>query len=148
MLSRRQLLTGSAATAALLATTPAGAALAAPRRLPDDVFTLGVASGDPEPDSVVLWTRLAPDPLDGGGMPARRFRVEWEVAEDEGFRRVVRRGSEIAGPELGHSVHAEPRGLRPRPPVLRRERRQGAGRRARGEHGVHDPERRRPPLRG
>ncbi len=113
MLSRRQLLTGSAATAALLATMPAGAALAAPRRLPDDVFTLGVASGDPEPDSVVLWTRLAPDPLDGGGMPARRFRVEREVAEDEGFRRVVRRGSEIAGPELGHSVHAEPRGLRP-----------------------------------
>jgi alkaline phosphatase D len=32
-------------------------------------FTLGVASGDPEPDGVVIWTRLAPQPLEGGGMP-------------------------------------------------------------------------------
>ena len=32
-------------------------------------FTLGVASGDPSPDGIVLWTRLAPDPLNGGGMP-------------------------------------------------------------------------------
>lgn len=38
-------------------------------------FSLGVASGDPLPDGVVLWTRLAPDPVseDGaGGMPGRR----------------------------------------------------------------------------
>lgn len=112
-ISRRRLLTGGAATAALLAVAPTPSAGAAPARLPADVFTLGVASGDPEPDSVVLWTRLAPDPLNGGGMPDRSFRVEWEIAEDERFRRIVRRGSEQAGPDLGHSVHAEPRGLRP-----------------------------------
>ena len=34
-----------------------------------DPFSLGVASGDPWADSVALWTRLAPEPLDGGGMP-------------------------------------------------------------------------------
>lgn len=82
----------------------------------DYPFTLGVASGDPLSDSVVLWTRLAPNPLaeDGnGGMGNQYIPVEWEVAEDEKFTRIVRSGKEIAGPELGHSVHAEVFGLRP-----------------------------------
>jgi alkaline phosphatase D len=79
-------------------------------------FTLGVASGDPLPDGVVLWTRLAPEPLatDGkGGMPNTNIPVQWEVAEDEQFRKVVRAGTEIATPELAHSVHAEVHGLKP-----------------------------------
>lgn len=76
-------------------------------------FTLGVASGDPAPDGVVLWTRLAPDPLAGGGMPAQPVPVQWEVASDERFRRVVARGTELASPDLAHSVHAEVTGLRP-----------------------------------
>jgi alkaline phosphatase D len=113
MITRRTLLTGGAATAALFAASPAAAAFGAPVQSSGDLFTLGVASGDPLPDSVVLWTRLAPDPLNGGGMPDRRVVVEWEVAEDEAFRRVVRRGREQAVPGLAHSVHAEPRGLRP-----------------------------------
>ena len=46
-------------------------------------FTLGIASGDPTDDGVVLWTRLAPDPLNGGGMPSQRVDVAWEVASDE-----------------------------------------------------------------
>ena len=54
-------------------------------------FTLGVASGDPTATGVVLWTRLAPDPLHGGGMPLSRVAVQWELARDEGFRQVVRR---------------------------------------------------------
>jgi alkaline phosphatase D len=62
----------------------------------------------------VLWTRLAPDPLTPGfGMPSRPFEVSWEIAEDERMSRVVQRGTETATPELGHSVHAEPGGLRP-----------------------------------
>src|SRR5215207_10214485 len=61
-----------------------------PQGLPDGVFALGVASGDPLPDGIVLWTRLAPVPLDGGGMPDRPVPVRWEVAADERFRRVVR----------------------------------------------------------
>lgn len=74
-------------------------------------FQLGVASGDPRPDGVVLWTRLAPEPLEGGGMPGDSVPVDWEVAEDEQFTCVVRSGTEIALPELAHSVHAEVEGL-------------------------------------
>ncbi len=62
------------------ARTPVSAAVEPVVRYP---FTLGVASGDPEPDSVVLWTRLAPAPLtpDGsGGMPASYYQVSWELS--------------------------------------------------------------------
>ncbi|MGN9906280.1 alkaline phosphatase D family protein [Phytohabitans sp. LJ34] len=81
--------------------------------LPSGLFTLGVASGDPLPEAVVIWTRLAPRPLDGGGMPDRPVRVRWEVAEDERFHRVVRRGVALAHPLVGHSVHVDVQGLRP-----------------------------------
>src|ERR1043165_14495 len=70
-------------------------------------FTLGVASGDPLPDGVVLWTRLAPKPLDGGGMPMANVNVDWEVARDSRFSAIVQKGTAIARPELGHSVHVE-----------------------------------------
>jgi alkaline phosphatase D len=79
-------------------------------------FTLGVASGDPLPDSIVLWTKLAPNPLaeDGkGGMENKYVPVKWEMSYDETFSKIVKTGSEIAAPELGHSVHAEVHGLRP-----------------------------------
>jgi alkaline phosphatase D len=76
-------------------------------------FTLGVASGDPWADSVVLWTRLAPEPLEGGGMPAASLEVEWEVAREDSFRTIVQKGTAIARPELGHSVHVEVQGLEP-----------------------------------
>ena len=59
-------------------------------RWADSPFTLGVASGDPAHDGVVLWTRLAPDPLNGGGMPPDPVEVRWEVADDESMRRVVK----------------------------------------------------------
>jgi alkaline phosphatase D len=78
-----------------------------------DPFTLGVASGDPLPDSVVLWTRLARDPLHGGGMPRQNIEVEWQVASDDSMRQVVRRGKTLASPDLGHSVHVDVRGLEP-----------------------------------
>ncbi|WP_433870232.1 alkaline phosphatase D family protein [Saccharopolyspora sp. CA-218241] len=117
--SRRTVLLGGAA--ALGTTTFAGSTLAhalpgAGGRPLADPFTLGVASGDPLPDGVVLWTRLAPEPTadDGrGGMPDRVVPVRWEVAEDERFTRIVRRGEAQATPELGHSVHVELSGLRP-----------------------------------
>jgi alkaline phosphatase D len=80
-------------------------------------FTLGVASGDPSPDGFVIWTRLAPDPLSlHSGMPMKVQPVAWEVAEDEGFSRVVARGEAPARPELGHSVHVELTGLQPARP--------------------------------
>jgi alkaline phosphatase D len=82
-------------------------------RFSADPYQLGIASGDPRSDGVVLWTRLAPDPLGGGGMPTQSVAVQWEVAEDEKFESVVRRGTEMAIPELAHSVHAEVDGLEP-----------------------------------
>ena len=78
-----------------------------------DPFTLGIASGDPLPDGVVLWTRLAPDPLHGGGMPPEPVAVDWEIAEDEKLARVVQRGTAQARPEFAHAVHVDVRGLQP-----------------------------------
>lgn len=118
-LSRRAFLgLGGMSAAALLLGTGAltsNRALAQANFL-DDPFKLGVASGDPLPDGVVLWTRLAPDPFaeDGSsGMPQEPFGVRYEVAGDESFRRIVKRGAVEAIPELGHSVHAEVSGLLP-----------------------------------
>lgn len=76
-------------------------------------FQLGVASGDPTSDGVVLWTRLATDPLNGGGMLPEIYEVKWEVATDEGFQQIVQSGAELATPQLGHSVHVELSGLKP-----------------------------------
>ena len=74
-------------------------------------FSLGIASGDPAPDGVVLWTRLAPDPLHGGGMPKQPVSVKWEVASDEQMKKIVAKGTASARPESGHSVHVEVHGL-------------------------------------
>jgi alkaline phosphatase D len=82
-------------------------------RKPARLFRLGVASGDPLPDSVVIWTRLAPDPLNGGGMPDAPVDVRWEVAADDGFQRIVRHGTAVAAPEFAHSVHVDVQGLEP-----------------------------------
>ena len=76
-------------------------------------FTLGVASGDPAPDGVVLWTRLALDPLNGGGMPAHSITVRWRVAKDEKMQDIVQSGTALATAALGHSVHVELTGLEP-----------------------------------
>ena len=79
--------------------------------LPPGLFSLGVASGDPLPDSVILWTRLAPEPLTGGGMPDADVPVRWEVATDAGFGAVVAGGVTTATKALGHSVHVDADGL-------------------------------------
>jgi alkaline phosphatase D len=85
-----------------------------PDGLPGALFTIGVASGDPLPDSVMLWTRLVADPLDPtGGLPDAPVPVAWEVATDEGFTSVVASGSEVAEPGYAHSVHADATGLSP-----------------------------------
>jgi len=87
-------------------------AQARPWRPSAEVFTLGVASGEPRPHSVVLWTRLAPAPLQAdGGMPDHAVAVRWEVATDEGFRQVVQRGTTITDAKRAHSVHVEVAGL-------------------------------------
>jgi alkaline phosphatase D len=74
-------------------------------------FTLGVASGSPGHDSVVLWTKLVVPHGDAAGHPP--MTVQWEVAHDEGFIRVVQRGQAQALAELAHAVHVEVAGLEP-----------------------------------
>ncbi|MYN00488.1 alkaline phosphatase [Pseudoduganella sp. DS3] len=76
-------------------------------------FSLGVASGAPLPDSVILWTRLLPDPLNAASMPPIAQQVRWEVAHDEAFTRIAARGSAVAAPALAHCVHVDVRGLEP-----------------------------------
>lgn len=78
-----------------------------------DPFALGVASGAPAEDSVVIWTRLCTDPLSAEGLGPQQWPVLWECAEDQGFRRIVRQGQTMAHPDQGHSVHVEVDGLRP-----------------------------------
>ncbi|MDE2626748.1 MAG: alkaline phosphatase D family protein [Burkholderiales bacterium] len=70
-------------------------------------FALGIASGQPRADSVVLWTRLT-----GAGLPDR-VAVQWEIARDEAFRDITAHGEETAEAAWAHSVHAEPVGLEP-----------------------------------
>jgi alkaline phosphatase D len=77
-------------------------------------FTLGIASGAPREDGFVLWTRLAPSPLEpAGGMEPHPVAVGWEVAADEGFKRIVKSGNATAHPDSVHAVHVEVEGLEP-----------------------------------
>jgi alkaline phosphatase D len=106
------------ATAARVAGLAAAAGGAAPRTALASAssqypFTLGVASGSPLPNAVVLWTRILYDPLNAAAMPPLAFAVRWEVAEDEAFHRIVAKGTASAPPELAHSVHVDVTGLQP-----------------------------------
>jgi alkaline phosphatase D len=104
-LNRRSFLAGSAsfAAAALFSTRARGATAAVPK-FSAYPFSLGVASGDPAPDGVVLWTRLAPRPREpGGGMPPDPVEVSWQMAEDEAMTRVVRRGTATANRRTGRT---------------------------------------------
>jgi alkaline phosphatase D len=113
-LSRREFLHLAATTAAMA--TAGSACDLGGAKITAFPFTLGVASGDPLADRVVLWTRLAPDPLapDGaGGMPDHAVTVVWEVANDDRFQSIVRAGTAVAHPSLAHSVHVDVPGLEP-----------------------------------
>jgi len=104
--TRRRFVKGVGATAGLVA-APAilGGLRADAAHFNDPLFPLGVASGDPSGHSVVLWTRLAPDPLNGGGLADRSVTVRWEVALDPGMSHVVRRGRATASARNGHAVN-------------------------------------------
>jgi alkaline phosphatase D len=111
-MDRRAFLHASVRLAGLAALGPLeGCIQRQPIRFDRDPFTLGVASGDPLSDGVVLWTRLAPDPLGGGGIDESTVEVEWLVARDDAMKDVVRRGTASAVRELAYSVHAEVSGL-------------------------------------
>lgn len=112
--ARRTFLKGGAAvlvTAAVAGVAARPAFAQPPATYP---FTLGVASGDPTPDGVTLWTRLAPEPLTpDGGMPPADVLVNWQVATEENFADPVRAGSVRASATGAHSVHVDVSGLAP-----------------------------------
>lgn len=83
-------------------------------RFRENPFTLGVASGEPTKTSVVLWTRLAPSPMEpGGGLSPEPRAVRWQLATDENMQRVLQHGEAVASSELAHSVHVDVQGLSP-----------------------------------
>jgi alkaline phosphatase D len=99
-LQRRHLLLALAGTAATPFVRHARAAEV-------ERFSLGIASGQPQARSLVLWTRLT-----GPCLPPE-VPVAWQLAEDEAFTRIAARGTEAARADDVHSVHAEPQGLKP-----------------------------------
>jgi alkaline phosphatase D len=81
-------------------------------RITSNPFSLGIASGSPTQDGIVLWTRLAPSGLFGtANLGTQDITVQWELAHDEGFTRIVQRGQANALAALAHSVHVEVAGL-------------------------------------
>jgi len=80
-------------------------------RFASDPFALGVASGSPTHDSVVLWTRLAPNAIFGSNPARDPVTVRWEIAHDDKFDRIVQRGQAMASAALANSVHVEVPGL-------------------------------------
>lgn len=126
---------------AAAATAVAGSVLAAAtsaRAAGGPAFLHGVASGDPLPDGILLWTRVtpAPDAVPGSGLGADT-PVVWEIAEDKAFSRVVARGTAVARAGSDHTVKADVRGLRPATAYFFRFSVAGGG--AEGGQGVLSP---------
>jgi alkaline phosphatase D len=116
MIDRRRFLQALAALGAARA-LPARPQVNARPRFSASPFTLGVASGYPRPGRIVLWTRLAPEPLaPDGGMAPESIPVRWEIARDEKLKDIVAAGTAYATPEWAHSVHVEVTGLQPARP--------------------------------
>ena len=85
---------------------------AAQARISSNPFTLGVASGSPQADGIVLWTRLLPTGL-FSSLGNEVAAVRWEIAHDDQFKHILQQGQTAATPELAHSVHVDVAGLPP-----------------------------------
>ena len=135
---RRQFLQALGGSTSAWALAHALAALAQPARADaqtnpqwrSDPFTLGVASGEPTPDSVLLWTRLYPGPARPGGVASaaeqeayfqdksglnvdQACTVSYELFADEALKQRVHTGQFTTHAARGWSVHARVSGLRP-----------------------------------
>jgi alkaline phosphatase D len=110
---RRIFLATAAGLGALSALTSASGGVLAQKTSAVYPFSLGVASGSPLPDAVVIWTRILHDPFDAAATTPLGYSVRWEMAEDERFSRIVAKGTASAAPALAHSVHVDVSGLRP-----------------------------------
>lgn len=109
-MQRRQILQLAASSAALLALPKFGWAR---QNWTHNPFSLGIASGSPTSDAVVLWTRLGPEAIEAAGLAQKAAPVAWQIARDEKFSKIVAKGVIQAEPALAHSVHAEVSGLAP-----------------------------------
>ncbi|RYG75337.1 alkaline phosphatase [bacterium] len=112
-LSRRSFLIGAGALAGVTIASRFGGTLLAQPKYNQNPFSLGVASGDPWPDGMVLWTRIATDPLGEHGLDPVDVPVRWQLASDENMKKIVKQGTVVATAALGHSVHIELTGLQP-----------------------------------
>lgn len=113
MFNRRQfLLTAGSAMGWVIWTDQLLPLLAQPK-FSADPFSLGIASGDPDANSVVLWTRILPEPLSGKLMPAVAIPVQWKISTDDQMTQVVQQGVVQAVPEWGHAVHVVVENLSP-----------------------------------
>ncbi|MFG2144614.1 alkaline phosphatase D family protein [Streptomyces sp. NPDC048696] len=113
--TRRTVVKAAAATAVVAAPLVAGVTAAVADTAPTaPAFLHGVASGDPLPDGILLWTRVTPVPeaVPGSGK-GPDTDVTWEIAEDKGFGRIVAKGTTTATAASDHTVRADVRGLRP-----------------------------------
>ncbi|WP_459181371.1 alkaline phosphatase D family protein [Streptomyces sp.] len=109
--SRRAVVKAAAAGAALI---PLVATAAHAQTSTAPAFLHGVASGDPLPDGILLWTRVTPTPeaVPGSGLGADA-EVSWTIAADRAFNSVVATGSTTATSASDHTVKADIRGLKP-----------------------------------
>ncbi len=116
-ISRRALLHGAFAAAAAGMVAPSRVKAAMGAGLKSDPFqVLGAASGDPLPNGVVLWCRLALDLEDGKrwGLPDDAYRIGWEIRDlERSGRPIAAKGIAIASAEKGYAVHVEATGLQP-----------------------------------
>jgi alkaline phosphatase D len=111
--TRRDLLKLATATAGAL-WLPRSARSQTQPRFGSNPFALGVASGSPTHESVVLWTRLMQTGLFGSPtLGTAPVTVRWEIADDENFLKIIASGQSHAMAELAHSVHVEVNGLAP-----------------------------------
>jgi alkaline phosphatase D len=76
-------------------------------RFDKNPFILGVASGSPTDQSIVLWTRLIDDGLFSSRLPNEPIEVKWELAQDQKFSQIIQSGLSLAVPALAYSVHVE-----------------------------------------
>lgn len=97
-LNRRRLLTA-------LATLPLAAGIRGEQPATPTAFVHGVASGDPDHHSVVLWTRIETT------APTRT--VDWQIARDAGFETLIATGTVTAGVHRDHTVKVIAAGLEP-----------------------------------
>nr|WP_235831392.1 alkaline phosphatase D family protein [Gordonia zhaorongruii] len=108
----RRAFIGAAGVGALAVTLPAagitaGAAAAAPR-----VFRHAVASGDPLPDGVIIWTRVTPTAdATPGSRRGAGSTIIWEVAADRGFSSIAASGTTTTDASRDHTVKVDVSGL-------------------------------------